>query len=75
MVLVTHSMDELLTAASQKFNFNAKRLFTRQGGELDDLKLIRQVLLLLLLNYLKLNDVIQSYGCMNCFCGVSHDDI
>ncbi|XP_026283791.1 BTB/POZ domain-containing protein KCTD9 isoform X1 [Frankliniella occidentalis] len=39
--LVTHSMEELLTAASQKFKVNAKRLFTPQGGELDDLKLIR----------------------------------
>ncbi|XP_034254318.1 BTB/POZ domain-containing protein KCTD9 [Thrips palmi] len=39
--LVTHSLEELLTAASQKFNMNAKRLFTPQGGELDDLKLIR----------------------------------
>lgn len=34
-------MEELLTAASQKFKVNAKRLFTPQGGELDDLKLIR----------------------------------
>lgn len=39
--LVTHSLEELLTAASQKFSMNAKRLFTPQGGELDDLKLIR----------------------------------
>ncbi|KAJ1525110.1 hypothetical protein ONE63_009952 [Megalurothrips usitatus] len=39
--LVTHSMEELLSAASQKFSMKAKRLFTPQGGELDDLKLIR----------------------------------
>lgn len=39
--LVTHSLDELLSAASQKFGFTAKRLFTSQGGEIDDLKLIR----------------------------------
>ncbi|KAK3932123.1 BTB/POZ domain-containing protein KCTD9, partial [Frankliniella fusca] len=39
--LVTHSMEELLTSASQKFSINAKRLFTPQGGELDDLKLLR----------------------------------
>ncbi|XP_015429583.1 PREDICTED: BTB/POZ domain-containing protein KCTD9 isoform X1 [Dufourea novaeangliae] len=39
--MVTHSLDELLTAASSKFNINAKRVFTPQGGEIDDIKLIR----------------------------------
>lgn len=39
--LVTHSIDELLTAASFKFEMVAKRVFTAQGGEIDDIKLIR----------------------------------
>ncbi|KAL0117193.1 hypothetical protein PUN28_010201 [Cardiocondyla obscurior] len=39
--LVTHSLDELLTAAGAKFNITAKRIFTSQGGEIDDIKLIR----------------------------------
>ncbi|XP_012259917.2 BTB/POZ domain-containing protein KCTD9 isoform X1 [Athalia rosae] len=39
--MVTHSIDELLTAASLKFEIVAKRLFTPQGGEIEDLKLIR----------------------------------
>lgn len=46
MVLVTHSLEELLTAAGNKFNLTAKRLFTEKGGEIDDIKLIRQVLLI-----------------------------
>ncbi|XP_063228598.1 BTB/POZ domain-containing protein KCTD9 [Bacillus rossius redtenbacheri] len=41
VVLVTHSLDELLNSASSKFGIAAKRLFTPQGGEIDDLKLIR----------------------------------
>uniref|UniRef100_A0A224XPG6 Putative afh1-interacting protein fip2 n=2 Tax=Triatominae TaxID=70999 RepID=A0A224XPG6_9HEMI len=41
IVLVTHSLDELLTAAGNKFNITAKRLFTEKGGEIDDIKLIR----------------------------------
>ncbi|XP_071441983.1 BTB/POZ domain-containing protein KCTD9 [Hetaerina americana] len=41
VVLVTHSLEELLTAASFKFGIEAKRLFTSQGGEIDDIKLIR----------------------------------
>ncbi|XP_046591975.1 BTB/POZ domain-containing protein KCTD9 isoform X1 [Neodiprion lecontei] len=39
--MVTHSIDELLCAASLKFEISAKRLFTPHGGEIDDLKLIR----------------------------------
>ncbi|XP_020294862.1 BTB/POZ domain-containing protein KCTD9 [Pseudomyrmex gracilis] len=39
--VVTHSLDELLTAASAKFETTAKKLFTPQGGEIDDIKLIR----------------------------------
>ncbi|KYN38924.1 BTB/POZ domain-containing protein KCTD9 [Trachymyrmex septentrionalis] len=39
--VVTHSLDELLTAASAKFEITAKRFFTSQGGEIDDIKLIR----------------------------------
>ncbi|XP_076623964.1 BTB/POZ domain-containing protein KCTD9 isoform X1 [Colletes latitarsis] len=39
--MVTHSLDELLTAASSKFEITAKRIFTPQGGEIDDIKLIR----------------------------------
>lgn len=41
VLLVTHSLEELLTAAGNKFGITAKRLFTPQGGELDDLKLLR----------------------------------
>ncbi|XP_057340893.1 BTB/POZ domain-containing protein KCTD9 [Microplitis mediator] len=39
--MVTHSVRELLQAASTKFNITAKRIFTPQGGEVDDIKLIR----------------------------------
>ena len=38
---MTHSLDELLKAASAKFEITAKRIFTSQGGEIDDIKLIR----------------------------------
>uniref|UniRef100_T1HJ00 KHA domain-containing protein n=1 Tax=Rhodnius prolixus TaxID=13249 RepID=T1HJ00_RHOPR len=38
VVLVTHSLEELLTAAGNKFNLTAKRLFTEKGGEIDDIK-------------------------------------
>jgi len=41
VVLVTHSLEELLGTASKKFSVEAKRLFTSQGGEIDDVKLIR----------------------------------
>lgn len=41
MVLVTHSIDELLLIASKKFAFTAKKVFTAQGGEIDDIKLLR----------------------------------
>ncbi|XP_076644728.1 BTB/POZ domain-containing protein KCTD9 isoform X2 [Halictus rubicundus] len=36
--MVTHSVDELLASASSKFNITAKRIFTPQGGEIDDIK-------------------------------------
>lgn len=39
--MVTHSLGELLTAANLKFDITAKRIFTPQGGEIDDIKLIR----------------------------------
>ncbi|KAG8035924.1 hypothetical protein G9C98_003050 [Cotesia typhae] len=39
--MVTHSVDEILKAASKKFNISASRIFTPQGGEVDDVKLIR----------------------------------
>ncbi|KAL7291358.1 BTB/POZ domain-containing protein KCTD9 [Trichogramma pretiosum] len=39
--LVTHCIDELFKEASMKFNIKAKRLFTPQGGEIDDINLIR----------------------------------
>ncbi|XP_014608419.1 PREDICTED: BTB/POZ domain-containing protein KCTD9 isoform X2 [Polistes canadensis] len=38
--MVTHSVEELLSAASTKFEISAKRIFTPQGGEIDDIKLI-----------------------------------
>lgn len=41
VLLVTHSLEELLTSAGNKFSFTAKRLFTQKGGEIDDIKLIR----------------------------------
>lgn len=34
-------MDDLLKTASQKFGISAKKIFTPQGGEIDDIKLIR----------------------------------
>ncbi|XP_031772901.1 BTB/POZ domain-containing protein KCTD9 isoform X2 [Apis florea] len=39
--MVTNSLDELLTAASTKFNIVAKRIFNIQGGEIDDINLVR----------------------------------
>ncbi|KAL6419345.1 hypothetical protein ACFW04_013924 [Cataglyphis niger] len=39
--VATHSLNELLAAASAKFEITAKRIFTSQGGEIDDIKLIR----------------------------------
>nr|XP_018905383.1 PREDICTED: BTB/POZ domain-containing protein KCTD9 [Bemisia tabaci] len=41
VILVTHDLDELLAAASSKFGIVARRLFTKQGGEIDDIKLLR----------------------------------
>ncbi|XP_066582226.1 BTB/POZ domain-containing protein KCTD9 [Prorops nasuta] len=41
VVMVTHSLQDILLAASSKFDIIAKRLFTPQGGEIDDIKLIR----------------------------------
>ncbi|XP_043494178.1 BTB/POZ domain-containing protein KCTD9 isoform X2 [Polistes fuscatus] len=38
--MITHSLEELLSAASTKFEISAKRIFTPQGGEIDDIKLI-----------------------------------
>jgi hypothetical protein len=39
--LVTHSLEELLISSSVKFGIQSKRLFTRDGGEIDDIKLIK----------------------------------
>jgi BTB/POZ domain-containing protein KCTD9 len=39
--LVTHSLEDLLISASSKFCIQAKRLFTSHGGEIDDVKLLR----------------------------------
>lgn len=39
--MVTNSLDELLTAASTKFNIVAKRIFNVKGGEIDDINLVR----------------------------------
>lgn len=39
--MVTHSIEELLKTATLKFGFQAKRVYTPQGGEIDDTKLIR----------------------------------
>ncbi|OXU24380.1 hypothetical protein TSAR_012361 [Trichomalopsis sarcophagae] len=39
--MVTYSLDELMKEASMKFNIKAQRLFTPQGGEIDDVSLIR----------------------------------
>lgn len=38
---MTHSLEELLKTASLKFGFQAKKVFTPQGGEIDDTKLMR----------------------------------
>jgi BTB/POZ domain-containing protein KCTD9 len=39
--MVTHSVEELLTTANTKFGIQAKRVFTTNGGEVDDVKLIK----------------------------------
>lgn len=39
--MVTYSLNELLKEASMKFNMKAQRIFTPQGGEIDDISLIR----------------------------------
>ncbi|XP_054167125.1 BTB/POZ domain-containing protein KCTD9-like [Oppia nitens] len=39
--LVTNSLDELLVSASDKFGVQYKRFFTKEGGEIDDIKLIK----------------------------------
>ncbi|RWS02694.1 BTB/POZ domain-containing protein KCTD9-like protein [Dinothrombium tinctorium] len=41
VVLVTNSLQELLRISSQKLQLKAKLLFTPQGGEIDDIALIR----------------------------------
>lgn len=41
VILVTHSLEDLLKDASIKLNISAKKIFTPQGGEIDDIKLIR----------------------------------
>jgi len=39
--MVTHSMQELLQDASRKLEMVAQRVFTRKGGEIDDVQLIK----------------------------------
>ncbi|XP_071871323.1 BTB/POZ domain-containing protein KCTD9 isoform X1 [Bombus fervidus] len=39
--IVNSSLDELLTAAGSKFNITAKRIFNVQGGEIDDINIVR----------------------------------
>ncbi|CAL7938689.1 unnamed protein product [Xylocopa violacea] len=39
--MVNNSLDELLTAASSKFNITIRRIFNAQGGEIDDVNLLR----------------------------------
>ncbi|XP_076761457.1 BTB/POZ domain-containing protein KCTD9 isoform X2 [Xylocopa sonorina] len=39
--MVNDSLDELLTAAGSKFNITIKRIFNAQGGEIDDVNLLR----------------------------------
>ena len=41
MILITHSLEDVLKDVSAKLNIKAKRLFTSKGGEIDDIKLIR----------------------------------
>lgn len=38
---MTHSVEELLTIASKKLGIVAKKAYTQQGGEIDDIKLLR----------------------------------
>lgn len=38
---MTHSIEELLTIASKKLGIVAKKAYTPQGGEIDDIKLLR----------------------------------
>ncbi|KAK3880787.1 hypothetical protein Pcinc_014739 [Petrolisthes cinctipes] len=41
VVLVTHSLGEVLAGASQKLGLRASHLYTPQGGLIDDIRLIR----------------------------------
>ncbi|ROT64595.1 BTB/POZ domain-containing protein KCTD9 [Penaeus vannamei] len=41
VLLVTHSLEEVLAGASQKLGIRATHLYTPQGGLIDDLRLIR----------------------------------
>lgn len=41
VIMLTHSLSELLNTASKKFNFLVKRVFTVEGGEIDEIDLIR----------------------------------
>lgn len=48
VVLVTHSLGEVLAGASQKLGLRATHLYTPQGGLIDDIRLIRWVTILTL---------------------------
>lgn len=43
--MVTDGLMELLRTASDKFGIAAKRLFTQEGGEVDDVDLIRYTIM------------------------------
>jgi hypothetical protein len=62
--MVTYSLDELLKEASIKFDIKAQRLFTPQGGEIDDINLIRFVFILAsnqICNYKLLKIILSSF--------------
>lgn len=39
--MITHSLEDLISTASKKFGILVKRIFTVEGGEIDDIDLIR----------------------------------
>lgn len=41
VIKVTEKFDELLRTAGEKLQIEAKILYTAQGGEIDDIELIR----------------------------------
>ena len=41
IIMITHSFEELISAASKKCGILVKRIFTAEGGEIDGIELIR----------------------------------